>query len=121
MINRKNAHTNTMDEINSMIKNVRSINESLSFENLAKEDHGVPAEDDLDFSADEQEIEEPKEVAKVDDLDTEMSDIDRIREIALKGMVRLVKQSNSPEYETLKKIFQFCDKVNNEKGEEIEK
>lgn len=121
MIDRKKEHNNTVAEINSMIKRVRNLNESLSFENLDNDIQDEPSDDDFDFTDDKEEkVDMPSKEMESNIDDEELSDIDRIREIALKGMVRLIKQSNTPEYETLKKIFQFCDKVNNEKEDEMD-
>lgn len=121
MIDRKKEHNNTVAEINSMIKRVRNLNESLSFENLDNDIQDEPSDDDFDFSDDKEEkAEMPSKEMETNIDDEELSDIDRIREIALKGMVRLIKQSNTSEYETLKKIFQFCDRANNEKEDEMD-
>lgn len=121
-MNKKMLHMNTLSEVTQMMNKVKSINEAISF------DDGYYADDEMDDSIDDEMIDEPTHdempmdkggecVGGECDID-EMNDIDHIREIALKGMLKYVKQSGSAEYETLKKIFQFCDKVNNDKGEE---
>ena len=51
----------------------------------------------------------------------ESSAIEQIREIALKGMVQLSKNTDNAEYEILKKIFLMVDKVNDKKPEEEQK
>ena len=47
------------------------------------------------------------------------SEVDRIREIALIGMVKLCHNTEDPAYDALKKIFQFCDKANEKKEEPV--
>lgn len=111
-------YTNVLSDVNDMLNKVRTLNEAIAFDAEYDIDH------DADFADDEEmepvvdtEVAPEKECVgpHCNDVD-EASDIDTIREIALKGMLKYVKQSNSAEYETLKKIFQFCDKVNNDKG-----
>lgn len=112
MINNMKQHTKNINEITEMMTKVRSLNEAISFdEYMDEEDEMTPMEPEMG---------EVKDCEDNIDMDSE-TDIDRIREIALKGMLKYVKQSNCAEYETLKKIFQFCDKVNNDKGEEVDK
>ena len=36
--------------------------------------------------------------------------VSKIRKMALEGMTALAETPNNPDYETLKKIWQFCDK-----------
>ena len=112
-------YTNVLNEVNDMLNKVRTLNEAISF------DEEYDIERDVEFADDEGDVdpmvdaevahEEECVGAECDNMD-EASDIDTIREIALKGMLKYVKQSNSAEYETLKKIFQFCDKVNNDRS-----
>lgn len=112
-------YTNVLNEVNEMLNHVKTLNEAMSFDT----DYDIEKDFDGEYSPETDEFDaEPN----MDDVETtsvedkfgkeEMTDIDRIREIALKGMLKYVKQSNSAEYETLKKIFQFCDKVNNDKS-----
>ena len=58
---------------------------------------------------------EPSEEEK--GLEEMGSEVDRIREIALRGMVKLCHNTEDPAYDALKKIFQFCDKANEKKEE----
>ena len=60
-------------------------------------------------------VEEPSEEKK--GLEEMGSEVDRIREIALRGMVKLCHNTEDPAYDALKKIFQFCDKANEKKEE----
>lgn len=47
------------------------------------------------------------------------SEVDQIREIALRGLVKLCRTPENPAYDALKKIFQFCDKANEKKEEPV--
>ena len=60
-------------------------------------------------------VAEPSEEEK--GLEEMGSEVDRIREIALRGMVKLCHNTEDPAYDALKKIFQFCDKANEKKEE----
>lgn len=115
MNKRTKRYTNVLNEVNEMLNHVKTLNEAISFD----EDYDIEKEfnnDEYDTNYDSEPMDEPVEKPTNDSTMDEMNDIDRIREIALKGMLKYVKQSNSSEYETLKKIFQFCDKVNNDKS-----
>lgn len=46
--------------------------------------------------------------------------VSKIRKIALEGMTALAETPNSPDYETLKKIWQFCDKKVSETNKTVE-
>lgn len=118
MSKRSENYSNVLNEVNDMLNKVKTLNEAISF------DADYDIEHDDEYVDEEMPMDEPhvdaapeKECvgAECADMD-EASDIDNIREIALRGMLKYVKQSNSAEYETLKKIFQFCDKVNNDKN-----
>lgn len=115
----KLLHMNTLNEISEMMGKVKSLNEAVMFEGDYEDEREMePSFDNSEDDVESYTEEEPK-TCEVDC--DEMNDIDCIREIALKGMLKHVKNSSSPEYETLKKIFQFCDKVNNEKPEDAER
>ena len=113
----KKQYNENLNEISTMLNKVRCIKEAISFDDdYDTIDEVLDEEDDFDM---EEPMQEKPCINGECDIDKE-NDIDRIREIALKGMLKYVKQSNSAEYETLKKIFQFCDKVNNDKTEPTE-
>jgi hypothetical protein len=118
MSKRSENYSKLLSEVSGMLNKVKTLNETISF------DEEYDIERDNEFDDVEASVGEPAMVkvpekecvgAECDDID-EATDIDMIREIALKGMLKYVKQSNSAEYETLKKIFQFCDKVNNDRN-----
>lgn len=109
-----------LKETRTFLNKVRTINEAMTFD----EDYDIGDSDyNQDNTDDEEEImlmgQENQCTDGICDSDLP-NEIDAIREITLKGMLKFAKNSKSPEYETLKKIFQFCDKVNNEKPEEKE-
>ena len=41
----------------------------------------------------------------------QLGEVDQIREIALRGMIKLCKNPEDAKYQALKKIFQICDKA----------
>lgn len=111
-------HIDVLTETRTFLNKVRNINEAMTFDD---DYDSTPYEDDEENNDDVIGVEND-DVTINDDYDSKdlPNEIDTIREIALKGMLKHVKNSKSPEYETLKKIFQFCDKVNNEKTENVE-
>ena len=115
MSKNKNKYAEELKEAREFINKVRTINEAMTFDDEYDDDsfYGDEIEDVEDMRSVETE---PECVDGECDSDLP-NEIDNIREIALKGMLKHVKNSKSPEYETLKKIFQFCDKVNNDKPE----
>lgn len=60
-----------------------------------------------------------KQTPEEEGLEEMGSEVDRIREIALRGMVKLCHNTEDPAYDALKKIFQFCDKANEKKEEPV--
>lgn len=109
-----------LKETRTFLNKVRTINEAMTFD----EDYDIG---DSEFNEENiEDVEKTMPIEQNDENHNEFSnsdlpnEIDTIREITLKGMLKYAKNSKSPEYETLKKIFQFCDKVNNEKTEEKE-
>lgn len=119
MSKKTERYTNVLNEVNDMLSRVRTLNEAMSFDadyDTYERDNAFDDEEEMSPVVDAEVAPEKEcEGSECVDMD-EATDIDTIREIALKGMLKYVKQSNSAEYETLKKIFQFCDKVNNDKN-----
>lgn len=123
----KKDFTKDFDEITKMcniIRSPRKLNEAISFSD-EYDDEEMPVQD-----ADPR-MNGANGNGNMPPTDTDMSDeemaantpegsqaINQIREIALKGMVRLCHSPEDPVYETLKKIFQFCDKAVTEKANE---
>lgn len=107
-------YDNILTETKSLLKMVKTLNESINFE-----------DEDFDVYQDMEGYDEPMRPMSKDETsdmqymdEDSFTDVDTIREIALKGMVKLCHQPNDPTYEALKKIFQFCDKANEKKDEE---
>ena len=112
---KKTEYIKDLNDIKEMVGKVRSINESINFDDDF---------DDADFAEEEgEEIEEPAPAIENDmkeepsaeeeglaELD-KMGEIDKIREITLKGMIKLCNTPENPEYQALLKIFNMCNKA----------
>ncbi len=106
-----------LKETRTFLNKVRTINEAMTFDEDYDAGESEYNQDNIEDVEETIPMDQESECAdEICDSDLP-NEIDNIREIALKGMLKHVKNSKSPEYETLKKIFQFCDKVNNEKPE----
>lgn len=111
----KKDFTKDFECINEMLNKVRNINEMVSMDDEY---------DDIDNFGYEEEgetIPEPETEQVPEEVETEKgnedTEIDAIRELALKGMIRLCRTPENPHYDVLKKIFTFCDKANEKKAE----
>ena len=129
---KKEQYMKTLNEVQDLISKVRSVNEAIQFneDNFddefggAEEEPQVPAEQtpaqNQDIAAAgsanlaNMKAEEPTE----EDGLRELGEVDTIREIALKGMIKLCKNPEDERYQALKKIFQFCDKAAESKDKE---
>ena len=118
----KKDFTKDFGEIQEMCSKIRTINESLAFadeyddepQGMVEPEYG---EEMPPVQGGEQEMDsEDAEIQS--ELQEEDSPINMIREIALKGMVRLCKTPEDPQYEVLKKVFTMIDKANDKKNEE---
>ena len=103
----KKNYFKELNEIKNFTNKIRKINlnENISFES--------DIESDYDKSEDTQDIDDENEYVVDDDNVNELyssSTIDTIREITLKGMTKLCKTPDDPEFQTLLKIFQICNK-----------
>ena len=105
---KKNNYLNELSQIQNMANSIKKIN--------LKEN--VCFEDDEDLYSDEQE-QEPIQQDSEEDFDQEEKgmeeldangSLDTIREITLKGMTKLCKTPEDPEFQALLKIFQICNK-----------
>lgn len=121
--------TKDFKDIKAMTDKIRSLNESISLADSYCEDEDndfttenpmdepdqcTDGECDLNNVTDSDKSDEEKAVETQGGADA----VNRIREIALKGMVALCKTPEDPIYSTLKKIFSFCDKAVTEKDED---
>ena len=123
----KEEYQKTLKDIQEMASNIRTLNESVKFGEDFNEDYeGFGAEDEIPASPDGKDFAEGG--AKLGNLETEEPDteeglretgeVDQIREIALRGMIKLCKNPEDDRYQALKKIFQFCDKAAENKDKE---
>lgn len=122
---KRNKYLNDLNSIQNMFGQIRTINEAIQF--------GEDFDEDSYVEDDEDEISEPKDddecidgncdlskIKKAEPIEDEMDDeVDQIREIALKGMIKLCKTPEDDKYQALKKIFQFCDKAVEPKEKEF--
>lgn len=105
----KEKYFKELEEIKKFTKKMNNaLNESLAFE----DEYDMP-EYEHEPMASSGPMDSPEE-----DLDNE---IDTIREIALKGMVKLCKTPEDSRYQFLKKVFSFCDKASESENEETPK
>lgn len=128
---KKRDFLNEINETLAVFGKTSSLDEAVNFaESYDGEYDGLGGEDSEEEPEDEVEKTETMENEKnteevpFSDKDTEGleemgSEVDRIREIALRGMVKLCHNTENPAYDALKKIFQFCDKVNEKKEEPV--
>ena len=133
-----NNHLKAIEEIQNITSKMRAtVNESIVFNeanDITDDDFGDMANDDevssaalnapenTDTEAPATDGEENREDIGMKELE-EVGTIDQIRELTLKGMMRLCKTPEDPEYQALKKIFGMCDKsVDNDiKSQETQK
>ena len=123
----KKEYFDTLNSIQEMVSHVRTLNEAIQFGD-EYDDQGVPSapEEEMPMSPDGQDYAEGgKALGKVDVEEPdpeeglrELGEVDQIREIALKGMIKLCKNPEDDRYQALKKIFQFCDKAAENKDKE---
>jgi len=126
---KKEQYLKDLHAIQDMAGKIRTINEAIQFgEDFNEEPYqgeGMEAEPitpQHDECADGQcdlakmKGEEPTE----EDGLRELGEVDTIREIALKGMIKLCKNPEDERYQALKKIFQFCDKAAESKDKEMQ-
>lgn len=131
---KKEKYLEDLHAIQDMTGKIRTINEAIQFgddfdENKFQSEMGeeteepqepMPQKPEPDECADGQcdlakmKGEEPSE----EDGLRELGEVDTIREIALKGMIKLCKNPEDERYQALKKIFQFCDKAAETKDKE---
>lgn len=122
----KRDFTQDFSQIQDMCSKIRTLNESLSFaDEYDENDFGgeMPQDggEEMQQAPMQQQMGQPKKPEDVEienELQDENSPINMIREIALKGMVRLCKTPEDPQYDVLKKVFTMIDKANDKKNEQ---
>ena len=133
----KENHFEDLKKIQNMVGSIRMLTESIMFneEGYGEEDMDMYEnpeaselpEDDPQTAVDGDECvdgqcnlsrmhgdDEPDEEAGL----RQLGEVDQIREIALRGMIKLCKNPEDDRYQALKKIFQFCDKAAENKDRE---
>lgn len=138
-IMKKEQYMNALNEIQGMIGKVKTINEAIQFneDNFdsefggeetpepetepvtagAEQPVGAEGGDEVVTGGVNLDKMKPEEPTEEDGL-RELGEVDTIREIALKGMIKLCKNPEDERYQALKKIFQFCDKAAESKDKE---
>ena len=109
---KKHNYFKDLKDIQAMTDKVKTLNESLAFADEYDDPEDVPQGQSMDEAPYGEEVEDEEDMVM-----EESSAIEQIREIALKGMVQLSKNTDNAEYEILKKIFLMVDKVNDKKPE----
>jgi len=99
----------------------KTINEAMNFET----DDDLIASDEMESGVEEpdmgKDIENTKETEISEDESVKARKlIDSIRKMSLKAMAALADTPQSPEYESLKRIWTLCDRAVNEKEEQRE-
>ena len=117
----KEQYQKELKSIQDMASSIRTLSESIRFgeeydedyEGMAPEEQEVPTSPDgKDFAEGgtklgNMETEEPDPEQGL----RELGEVDQIREIALRGMIKLCKNPEDDRYQALKRIFTFCDKA----------
>lgn len=126
----KKEYFKALESIQEMVSNVKTLNEAIRFgdeyddsEFAAQED----GEQEMPMSPEGNDYAEggkalgkiePEEPDPEEGLREMGSEVDQIREIALKGMIKLCKTPEDDRYQALKRIFTFCDKAAENKDKE---
>lgn len=129
MKNRK-EYEKALKDIQEMASNIRTLKETISFGEDYDEDYEgmTPGEEEMPTSPDGKDFAEggaklgnmePEEPDPEEGL-RELGEVDQIREIALRGMIKLCKNPEDDRYQALKKIFQFCDKAAENKDKDVQ-
>ena len=123
--------TKDFAEIQEFTNKIRSLNESISFADSycteddefmgQNPDFGQEMDDCADGECNLSKVkfdDDKSDEQKAVETKGGANAVNQIREIALKGMVALCANPEDPVYQTLKKIFTFCDKAVTEKSED---
>lgn len=109
-----NRNINELRKINRLIKKISKLNENISFDDDLMEDDDDSFEEyetqnDMNHDIPNEEI--PKDDNETQCQNNNCDDlVNKIRKMALSGMSELAENTDNPNYEILKKIWQFCDK-----------
>lgn len=108
-MSKKNIILTEIQEMDVIIGSMPKLNEALSFgdESIRREEEhdepNIEVKSDMVSSSEDYSDETP-----IDDRHKTL--VDRIRKMALEGMSELAEHTDNPNYDVLKKIWQFCDK-----------
>jgi len=137
-MNKKHYQKDLMD-IKNISNAIRKMNESIMFEDEYDElgnieQEPIPGEEAVP-AGEEAPVEEPQTQAveagaeaqaNIKDVKPEdegmaeldnMGELDKIREMTLKGMLKFTNQPEHPQFQALKKIFDICNKGVEQKQE----
>ena len=115
-------YMNELNDIKKMVGKVKSLKESIQFESFDPDeldDIEMTDEQPMGKMSNSPEIlnDEPQNGEEMSAEDRGMAEldkmgaIDQIREITLKGMIKLCDNPEHPEYQALLKIFNMCNKA----------
>ncbi len=126
---------NDLTKIRDMVGHIRTISEAIAFNEdeygydegegqepaPQQEEMPAPEEQDMGPAIEDGTAEGARDLSKMKPMEDEkpteeeglmqLGEVDQIREIALRGMIKLCKNPEDAKYQALKKIFQFCDKA----------
>lgn len=127
----KKEYFETLESIQDMLSHVKTLNEAIQFGDEYDDSEFGGAqeapEQDVPVSPDGADNAEGNKALGKMDVEAEpdpeeglreLGEVDQIREIALRGMIKLCKNPEDDRYQALKKIFQFCDKAAENKDKE---
>lgn len=122
-MNKNKNYMQDLMEIKNLTSKVKKMNEAIMFEDEYddfEENEQMPQPQEQQIPQEEPEIEtglqdmpekeeKSAEDAGMEQLD-QMGEVDQIREICLKGMIKLNNTPEHPEFQALLKIFTICNK-----------
>ena len=88
-----------MNDLRKLTSKIKKLNESIMYED----------DDEIEDNVDVNIPQEQPQQADMSEVESN-SPIDTIREITLQGLTALCKTPDAPEFQTLLKIFQICNK-----------
>lgn len=121
---KKEKYMKELNDIKNIAGTIRNINESIRFgDDFDVDEHDFPEEVPQEVEKDEY-AEGNANIKDVNPEDAglkeleEGGELDRIREITLKGMIQLNNTPEDPKFQALLKIFNICNKAVNDNSEE---
>lgn len=114
-----------LKNIKTLADKIKTLNESLSFAD--EYDRGQYDDDEEEYgnsgqynTSEYDQCAPNKQCNSASEVNMEEDDdiVENIREMALRGMISLCKNTENPQYDLLKKIFLLIDRSNDKKDEE---